>query len=141
MINFELTGTEATLGGTARTESPADDLGFDLDSFNLDTPDPDSDATRPGGLSSREDSNLTLPGGTGAELDLSSINLDLGVVENSGAVVKDERWYDIQTKFDLAKAYQEMGDQEGAREILEEVIAEGDDSQKQAARDLLEGLS
>jgi pilus assembly protein FimV len=141
VINFELTGTEATLGGTARAESPADDLGFDLDSFNLDTPDPDSDATRPGGLSSREDSNLTLPGGTGAELDLSSINLDLGAVENSGAVVKDERWYDIQTKFDLAKAYQEMGDQEGAREILEEVIAEGDDSQKQAARDLLEGLS
>ena len=28
--------------------------------------------------------------------------------------VKDDHWYDVQTKFDLAKAYQEMGDKEGA---------------------------
>jgi pilus assembly protein FimV len=34
-----------------------------------------------------------------------------------------------------------MGDKEGAREILDEVVAEGDDSQKRAARDLLATLS
>jgi pilus assembly protein FimV len=47
----------------------------------------------------------------------------------------------VQTKFDLAKAYQEMGDKEGAREILQEVIAEGDPEQKAAARKVLETLA
>ena len=39
--------------------------------------------------------------------------------------VRDERWEDVNTKLDLAKAYEEMGDAEGARELLNEVIAEG----------------
>jgi pilus assembly protein FimV len=77
------------------------------------------------------------------EIDLSSINLDLGASEPAGGGEgpKDDRWYDVQTKFDLAKAYQEMGDKEGAREILREVIAEGDNDQKAAAERVLETLS
>jgi len=47
----------------------------------------------------------------------------------------------VQTKFDLAKAYQEMGDKEGAREILREVVAEGDADQKDAAKKVLEALA
>jgi pilus assembly protein FimV len=76
------------------------------------------------------------------ELDLSSISLDLGspaATEEAGAA-KDDKWYDVQTKFDLAKAYQEMGDKEGAREILREVIAEGDSEQKTAAEKVLSTL-
>jgi pilus assembly protein FimV len=76
------------------------------------------------------------------ELDLSSISLDLGsptATEEAGAA-KDDKWYDVQTKFDLAKAYQEMGDKEGAREILREVIAEGDNDQKVAAEKVLSTL-
>jgi pilus assembly protein FimV len=46
----------------------------------------------------------------------------------------------VQTKFDLAKAYQEMGDKDGAREILKEVIAEGDAEQKAAAQAVLASL-
>ena len=57
------------------------------------------------------------------------------------ASAKDDKWYDVQTKFDLAKAYQEMGDKEGAREILREVIAEGDSEQQAAAEKVLETLS
>ena len=53
---------------------------------------------------------------------------------------KDGQWYDVQTKFDLAKAYQEMGDRDGAREILQEVIKEGDAEQKAQATKLLESL-
>ena len=41
--------------------------------------------------------------------------------------VLDGQWHDAATKLDLAKAYQEMGDVEGAREILQEVLHEGDD--------------
>jgi len=43
-------------------------------------------------------------------------------------------------KLDLAKAYQEMGDVEGAREILQEVLHEGDDQQKSEAQSLMAKL-
>lgn len=43
----------------------------------------------------------------------------------------------IGTKLDLAKAYLDMGDPEGARSMLDEVMAEGNDSQKGEARKLL----
>ena len=46
----------------------------------------------------------------------------------------DGQWHDAATKLDLAKAYQEMGDDEGAREILQEVLHEGDDQQKAEAQ-------
>jgi pilus assembly protein FimV len=74
------------------------------------------------------------------EIDLSSISLDLGGEHTATGGAHDEKWYDVQTKFDLAKAYQEMGDKEGAREILREVIAEGDTEQKSAAEKVLETL-
>ncbi|MGA1370590.1 MAG: type IV pilus assembly protein FimV [Pseudomonadales bacterium] len=44
------------------------------------------------------------------------------------------------TKLDLARAYREMGDTEGAREILTEVLEEGDSAQQQMARDLMATL-
>ncbi len=45
------------------------------------------------------------------------------------------------TKLDLARAYIEMGDVDGARDILEEVSLEGSDEQKTEAQDLLKNLS
>lgn len=43
----------------------------------------------------------------------------------------------VDTKLDLARAYFDMGDEEGARPILEEIIAEGDLQQQAEARELL----
>ncbi len=48
---------------------------------------------------------------------------------------------EVATKLDLARAYVDMGDIDGARDILEEVIVEGNESQKTEATDLLNGLS
>ena len=45
------------------------------------------------------------------------------------------------TKLDLARAYIDMGDSEGARDILDEVIAEGSEGQQQEARELIAKLS
>ena len=45
------------------------------------------------------------------------------------------------TKLDLARAYIEMGDTDGARDILEEVSLEGNEDQKAEAQDLLKNLS
>jgi pilus assembly protein FimV len=74
---------------------------------------------------------------------LDTVSLDLGGAEKTQvppAPVHDDHWYDVQTKFDLAKAYQEMGDKDGAREILAEVIKEGDAQQKAEADELLAKL-
>lgn len=48
----------------------------------------------------------------------------------------DTHWDETATKLDLAKAYIDMGDSEGARSILDEVIAEGNDQQKKQAAEL-----
>jgi pilus assembly protein FimV len=48
---------------------------------------------------------------------------------------------EARTKLDLARAYIDMGDEDGARDILNEVLAEGSDGQKQEARELIARLS
>jgi pilus assembly protein FimV len=48
---------------------------------------------------------------------------------------------EVGTKLDLARAYIDMGDPDGARSILDEVLEEGDEGQKSEAKDLLDGLS
>lgn len=52
----------------------------------------------------------------------------------------DEHWQEVATKLDLAKAYQEMGDTFGAREILDEVVREGDEEQRATAQTMLSQL-
>jgi pilus assembly protein FimV len=47
---------------------------------------------------------------------------------------------EVGTKLDLARAYMDMGDPEGARNILEEVLHEGSVAQKQEAQRLLQSL-
>lgn len=47
---------------------------------------------------------------------------------------------EVDTKLDLARAYMEMGDAEGAQSILAEVKEEGDDSQKAVADEILSEL-
>ncbi len=46
----------------------------------------------------------------------------------------------VDVKLDLAKTYLEMGDPEGAKEILEELIEESDQEGQDKARALLETL-
>lgn len=47
-----------------------------------------------------------------------------------------QQWDETATKLDLAKAYIDMGDAEGARSILDEVLAEGNEDQKRQAAQL-----
>jgi pilus assembly protein FimV len=48
---------------------------------------------------------------------------------------------EVGTKLDLARAYIDMGDPDGARSILNEVLEEGDPGQRQEARKLLTELA
>lgn len=76
------------------------------------------------------------------DMNLSDINLNLDDVAPAAAAETehDEHWHEVATKLDLAKAYQEMGDAIGAREILDEVLQEGDDEQRGAAQALIAQL-
>ncbi|WP_035383593.1 FimV/HubP family polar landmark protein [Ferriphaselus sp. R-1] len=77
-----------------------------------------------------------LPGMEGVDLNLID---DTNLTEEE-LHAKGEQWLQVATKLDLARAYQEMGDDAGAREILEEVMAEGDAEQKTTAEQLLQML-
>ena len=58
----------------------------------------------------------------------------------SGALNDGRTMTEVGTKLDLARAYVDMGDPGSARSILEEVLDEGDDGQRQQAQQLLESL-
>jgi pilus assembly protein FimV len=75
------------------------------------------------------------------DFKLDDLDLNLGGSPAASGKGKDDHWYDVQQKFDLAKAYEEMGDKDGAREILQEVVREGDSDQQAQAGKLLESLS
>ncbi|CAH0990367.1 hypothetical protein SIN8267_00459 [Sinobacterium norvegicum] len=67
-------------------------------------------------------------------VDLTDDDLELAGEGEEPAVSDDD---EVATKLDLARAYIDMGDDDGARDILEEVVQEGDDSQRVEAEELL----
>ncbi len=75
-----------------------------------------------------------------APFDIGGLSLDLGQPAGAGTGGSDPKWQEVATKLDLAKAYQEMGDKDGARELLNEVVKEGDGAQKSQAEQMLSGL-
>jgi pilus assembly protein FimV len=105
---------------------PAPDLGA-ID-FDLGTPS--------GGSEAKTETAKTPP------VDLADISLDLGAPGggNGSGGAPDARWQEVATKLDLAKAYEEMGDKDGARELLKEVVKEGDSAQQQQAQTMLQAL-
>ena len=98
-----------------------------------------------------------------AGLDLTSIDLDLEALPGDAKAAFDAIPFSVadtqfdqpagggaedagpvneeaETKLELARAYEEMGDKEGALELLEEVVAEGAPRQQATARDMIARL-
>ncbi|WP_254785817.1 MULTISPECIES: FimV/HubP family polar landmark protein [unclassified Janthinobacterium] len=78
------------------------------------------------------------------EFDLSGIDLDLNDGKTASAGVEDPLsaiHMEMDTKLDLAIAYQEIGDKEGARELIDEVIKGGSDEQVKKANTMKALLS
>jgi pilus assembly protein FimV len=109
------------------------------------------------------DETALMPGGPGAtavlpKIDFGEIDLDVGGAADGADesptlrdTLKTEQMpqlsnlepvtmSEVGTKLDLARAYMDMGDPDGARNILQEVLAEGSASQKQEARRLIDSL-
>jgi pilus assembly protein FimV len=66
--------------------------------------------------------------------------LSLGSEDMSEDLHDARTMTEVGTKLDLARAYVDMGDPSGARSILEEVLDEGDEGQRQQAQQLLDSL-
>jgi pilus assembly protein FimV len=106
-----------------------------------------SEAERTALLASMEGGNAS-----GIDVDVGSAMEDSGTGSSStasyAATEKLPQLSDLEpvtmsevgTKLDLARAYMDMGDPDGARNILQEVLAEGSASQKQEARRLIDSL-
>ena len=76
------------------------------------------------------------------DFDLSGIDLNLEPQVQSDAVSvasadAEPENAEMSTKLDLAVAYQEIGDREGARELLEEVVRGGNADQRERANAML----
>ena len=147
-------GIESATSSVSETVSSGKDKVTQTSRFDLDFKLDDADKPVPMGKSHVEPvleaavagaaampSTLTRPA---AAMELDKLDLsfdpDRTTFEDPTPSVLDGQWHDAATKLDLAKAYQEMGDVEGAREILQEVLHEGDDQQKAEAKALLAKL-
>jgi pilus assembly protein FimV len=130
-LNFDLPGTSAASAPapepSPEPESGGGGLDFDL---NLGADTKVAEASAPAAAPA---------------LDLSEISLDLGTPGEApaggGGANGDPKWQEVATKLDLAKAYEEMGDKDGARELLNEVVREGDSAQQGQAQQLLAKLA
>ena len=125
VLNFDL-----DLGTPAQSAAPAANEVIDLEK------------TFAGGGALDFDFNIGAPAAApakapAADIDLGSISLDLGEPVAAEPAAGDE----IATKLELAKAYEEMGDKEGARELLGEVAKEGNAEQQAKAQSMLAKLS
>ncbi|MFZ0105282.1 MAG: FimV/HubP family polar landmark protein, partial [Thiobacillus sp.] len=81
------------------------------------------------------DLGMEADNGPDSAFNFGDLDLDLG--ESGG---NDLELDEVATKLDLARAYLEMGDKDGAREILNEVISEGNDSQRADATGMLSSI-
>jgi pilus assembly protein FimV len=111
-------------------------------------------ALKPGSLDfdigdSSEDAPAAHQNGSGIDLDVGTATVPdaaftatqrLGSEELALPDLEPVTMSEVGTKLDLARAYMDMGDPEGARNILEEVMHEGSTAQKQEAQRLIESL-
>ncbi|MBN3864969.1 FimV family protein [Pseudomonas frederiksbergensis] len=126
---------------TTVAEAPLDDLELPLD-FDLSLAD-EMDATP-----DQPDAFENELNDVNAELERLSQSLGEPsfTEEDALASADDELDFlsgtdEVATKLDLAQAYIDMGDSDGARDILNEVVTEGDAGQKSEAREMLSRLA
>ena len=129
----------------ATAELPSRTLD-DLDDFDLDAEEEAPAAAADTGVDMPDDLDLDLgllddeepaaePEGG---MDLPDLDLEETMAGGDFGDLGDFGGDMVGTKLELAQTYLDMEDHAGARAILDEVLAEGNDAQKQQARELLE---
>ena len=142
-----LSGLEDQMKGQPAVEpptlTPAAPDDFELpEDFDLSLADEPEAPAQPDAFASELDD-------VNAELDRLSQSLEHPSIEPSftaedAALGEDDPEFDflsgtdeVATKLDLAQAYIDMGDTDGARDILSEVLTEGDEVQRGEAKEML----
>jgi pilus assembly protein FimV len=115
------------------SDDAGDDLSFDLDDESAMDEDLDSEPVKtgtfaPGDFDDPEELVVS-------ETDIEDVNFD----DIDDLMLPDDV-DEVGTKLDLARAFIDMGDAEGARSSLDEVLTEGDEDQKAEATGLLKHL-
>jgi len=108
-------------------DAAIEELAAELESFDINTLSDSEESTAAAEIPSATDTF-----GSDDDLLLNDDLDDLGGLDEID---------DVATKIDLARAYVEMGDKEGAKGILEEVLEEGSEAQKQEAQTLIAEIS
>lgn len=112
------------------------DFDFDLDASTQPAP------AEPGGLDLTS-IDLNLEPSVDGDLALDAAPAPVeepAAFEGLAAAGDGEIDHEVETKLELARAYEEMGDKEGARELLDEVLREGSAAQQAVARELIAKL-
>lgn len=143
--DFDLDGNDDNVSPLEISDDQFDDVALADDGLaDTDSEDTELEQVPPLKL---DDIDLNLDDEPESELDFApedEVLTDEGAGDQDEGDIalsdKGENWHEVETKIDLAKAYQELDDKEGAREILEEVIRDGDDDQKQRAEFMLGSL-
>ncbi|NMG74817.1 FimV/HubP family polar landmark protein [Aromatoleum diolicum] len=153
-LNATVVGTEgapvaedADGGDLEKTSFDSSLLDFD---FNLeDTGEPASAPLAPTPMDlSSIDLNLDTPetelppltSGSGEASAVDVLELSEPEMAAGNIAINSDVLEEVNTKLELARAYEEMGDAEGARELIEEVLREGSADQREAASRLKERL-
>ncbi len=115
------TATADAAGTAGESADQGDGLDFDLGDLDF------------AGLdSSHENASAFDEAAVASDADTSDMGGEAGLISDL-----DE----VGTKLDLARAYIDMGDADGARSILDEVLEEGDGTQQQEAQSLLKQIA
>jgi len=120
-FDMDLTGMDDS-GDQETGEEPAvaDDFGLDIEARESPV------------VTSPEDIEFNLD-----DLDTTDVTYEDVEDEAEGLLDASD---EVSTKLDLARAYLDMGDPQGARSILDEVLEEGNDSQRDEAGKLIAEL-
>ncbi|MFN3579008.1 MAG: FimV/HubP family polar landmark protein [Pseudomonas sp.] len=123
----------------AGTPGAVEETSFELSEDDLKDFEAELDASEPSA-----DLDLTGFDSPAADEELEFETVSTEPVKPLGDESGDDDEFDFlsgtdecATKLDLARAYIDMGDQEGARDILAEVLDEGSEQQKQEAQEMM----
>ncbi len=123
-------------------DASLDDLAMDLDAAIDDPSGGELDLEIEAVVEDAGDGHLkTVALDADARADLDDDGEKTVVMPMSDDVERQSDTDEADTKLNLAKAYIELGDTEGARSILDEVASDGNDEQKAEAKTLLDQIS
>jgi pilus assembly protein FimV len=131
-VDLDLSDQLENVGADVDTVGGDDSMDLDLGDFEKQV-ESSSNQEEPIEFAPADDEDLVTQEDDSTTSDVA----DVSGSEDDGPGLSDD---DAATKFDLAKAYMELGDDDAAKDILEEIKSEGNSAQRAEADKLLSGM-